>query len=77
MEKDELQAQLQNCPLLVRMNDGKDYIVEKPEFIIIGDYAASVLYRRDDGKLLNGLMNLMNITMVEPFDTSRKTESSR
>jgi len=67
MEKEELQQQLAYCPLRIRMNDGREYLVENRDFIMIGDYAASVLYRREDGKLLNGLMGLMNITMVEPL----------
>ena len=62
MERTELEEKLADCPLRIRMNDGREYTVEKPEFIVVGDYSASVLIRREDGKLLNGLMNLMNIT---------------
>lgn len=66
MERFELEEQLRHCPLLVRMNDGREYVIEKREFIMLSDYAASVLVRRD-GELRHGLMSLLNITMVEPM----------
>jgi hypothetical protein len=34
---------IRECPLLIRMNDGREYYVEKPEFIHIGDYTAGLL----------------------------------
>lgn len=67
MERDEFEQHLRFCPLRIRMNDGRDYVVEKPEFITIGDYTVSILRRGDDGKLPHGLFSLMNITMVEPL----------
>jgi hypothetical protein len=66
MEKEGIEGQLRHCPLRLRMNDGLEYIVEKPEFITIGDYAASVLQRRD-GAMRHTLLSLMNITAVEPL----------
>lgn len=67
MEKDTLEAMVRDCPLRIRMNDGFEYLVEKPEFITIGDYTVSVLLRRD-GAMRHTLLSLMNITAVEPLE---------
>ncbi len=64
MEREEFQELLQECPLLVRMNDGREYLVEKPEFVIVGDYAAGILFRNEAGKLLNAVVSLLNISTV-------------
>jgi hypothetical protein len=65
MEADEFRDLIRECPLLVRMNDGREYLVEKPEFVIVGDYTAGVLVR-DNGVLRNAVITLMNITTVIP-----------
>lgn len=64
MEKEEFEELIKECPLLVRMNDGREYRIEKPEFVIVGDYAASILYRNEKGKLLNAIASLINISTV-------------
>jgi len=65
MESDEFRELIQECPLLIRMNDGREYLVEKPEFVIVGDYTAGVLVR-DDKVLRNAVITLMNISAVLP-----------
>ncbi len=65
MESDELKELIHQCPLLIRMNDGREYFVEKPEFIIVGDYTAGVLVDVD-GVKRNAVLTLMNITTVLP-----------
>lgn len=64
MEKEEFEQLLGECPLLVRMNDGREYLIEKPEFVIIGDYAAGILFRNEEGKLVNAVASLINISTV-------------
>lgn len=65
MESDELQKLIRECPLLIRMNDGREVFVEKSEFIIVGDYTAGVLYD-DNGVKRNTVISLINITSVIP-----------
>ena len=64
MEKEEFEQQLGECPLLVRMKDGREYFVEKPEFVIVGDYAAGILFRNQEGKLVNAVASLISISTV-------------
>jgi hypothetical protein len=65
MEPDELKELVHDCPLLIRMNDGREYFVEKPEFITVGDYTAGVLITID-GVKRNAVLTLLNITSVIP-----------
>jgi len=69
MESDELKELIHECPLLIRMSDGREYFVEKPEFIIVGDYTAGVLIN-DAGVKRNAVLTLMNITAVIPHATA-------
>lgn len=69
MESDDLQNLLKECPLLIRMNDGREYFVEKPEFIVVADYNAAVL-ADDDGVKRISALSLMNITSVVPNATA-------
>jgi hypothetical protein len=65
MESEDLQKLIRECPLLIRMNDGREVFVEKPEFIMVGDYNAGVLYN-DNGVMRNTVISLINITSVIP-----------
>jgi hypothetical protein len=69
MESDELQKLIRECPLLIRMNDGREVFVEKSEFITVGDYTAGVLYD-DNGVKRNTVISLINITSVIPHATA-------
>jgi hypothetical protein len=70
MEPDELKEMIRDFPLLIRMNDGREYFVEKPEFIHVGDYAAGILVDIDDVKESsfkgNVVASLINIAAVVP-----------
>jgi hypothetical protein len=70
MESDELQKLIRECPLLIRMNDGREFLVEKPEFITVGDYTAGVLYD-DDGAKRNTVISSINIISVIPHATTQ------
>lgn len=65
MEKEDLESQVKNCPLRIRMSDGEEYLVDKPEFISVGDFTVSVLSKRA-GAMRHTLLSLINITSVEP-----------
>ncbi len=63
MEPDDLKDLIKECPLIIRMNDGREYFVEKPEFIMVGDYAAGILYD-DNGVKRNAVASIINISTV-------------
>jgi len=65
MEPNDLQKMLQDCPLLIRMNDGREFFIESSEFITVGDYTTSVLID-DEGIKRHAVLSLMNITSVVP-----------
>ncbi len=65
MESQDLEKLLAECPLLIRMNDGREYLVEKPEFIVVADYTAAILIN-DGGVKRNAVISLMNIASIIP-----------
>jgi hypothetical protein len=69
MESDDLKDLVRKCPLIIRMNDGREYFVEKPEFIVVADYTAAILYD-DDGVKRNAVITIMNIASVIPNATA-------
>jgi hypothetical protein len=69
MEPDDLQKLIVDCPLLIRMNDGREFLVEKSEFIAVGDYTAGILVD-DNGVKRNVVIGLVNITSVAPHATA-------
>jgi len=71
MGPNDLQKLLQECPLLIRMNDGREYFVDKPEFIVVGDYTAGILID-DEGIKRNAVITLMNIASILPHATVQK-----
>jgi hypothetical protein len=72
MEPTDLKDLISDCPLLIRMNDGREFFVEKPEFIVVGDYTAGILVDHD-GVKRNVVIALMNITSVVPHATMSKS----
>jgi hypothetical protein len=76
MESEDLQKLVRECPLLIGMNDGRGYFVEKPEFIHVGDYAAGLLID-DNGVKRNAVASLINIASVIPNAVPPKRKSRR
>ena len=76
MEPDELKAMVRDCPLIIRMNDGREYFVERPEFITVGDYTAGLLVDIRDFKG-NVVVSLINIAAVIPNATRPKQRRRR
>jgi hypothetical protein len=76
MESDELKAMISDCPLLIRMNDGREYFVEKPEFITVGDYTAGLLVDIKNFKG-NVVVSLLNIAAVIPNAKKPKRKPRR
>ena len=71
METEEIQKLIGECPLLIRMNGGSEYFVEKPEFIVVADYTAAILVD-DNGVKRNAVITLMNIASVIPHAAAPK-----
>lgn len=69
MEPDEVRAWLRRTPIRIRMNNGDTYEVPSPEFAIVGDFSMSVL-TRDDGRLLNKILALINISEITELQES-------
>jgi hypothetical protein len=63
MEADELRAWLAKSPIRIRMNNGDTYDVPSSEFALVSDYSVAVL-ARDNGRMLNKLLALVNISEV-------------
>lgn len=63
MEPDELRAWLRRGPVQIRMYNGDTYEVSGPEFALVSDYSVAVL-TRDNGRMLNRLLALVNISEV-------------
>ena len=76
METQDLKDLLRECPLQIRMNDGREYFVEKPEFIVVADYTAAILYD-DEGVKRNAVITLMNIASVIPNAAMPKRKARR
>jgi hypothetical protein len=74
MEPDEMKDWLRRCPIRIRMNSGDTYDVPSPEFALISDYSVAVL-TRDNGRMLNHLLALVNISEV--IDLSESAERLR
>jgi hypothetical protein len=65
VEQQDLENLIRQCPLRIRTNDGREYLVEKPEFITVGDYTASILFD-DAGVKRHAVVGLINISAVVP-----------
>ena len=66
MEKDDIETLIPRCPLTIRVNDGSEYYVEKPEFITVADYTTSILFTREGVKRHTVVSNI-NIAAIEPL----------
>jgi hypothetical protein len=67
MDREELTTILHDTPVVIRMNDGREYEVPSREFVTVSDIAASVLYRHADGKLRHVYLPLVTMSGVEPL----------
>jgi len=65
MEQQDFENLIHRCPLRIRTNDGREYLVEKPEFITVGDYTASILFD-DAGVKRHAIVGPINISAVVP-----------
>jgi hypothetical protein len=64
-EQHDLENLIRQCPLKIRTNNGREYLVEKSEFITVGDYTASNLFD-DAGVKRHAIVGRINISAVVP-----------
>jgi hypothetical protein len=69
LEQQDLENLIRQCPLRIRTNDGREYFVEKSEFITVGDYTASILFD-DAGVKRHAIVGLMDISAMVPEGAS-------
>lgn len=69
MEASSIEASVPDCPLVVRVNDGWEYYVEKPEFISVADYTTSILFTHEGSKR-HAVVSNLNIASIEPLGES-------
>ncbi len=74
MEPDELRAWLSRGPIRIRINNGDTYDLPGAEFALVSDYSVAVL-SRDNGRMLNRLLALMNISEVSERPQSANQSS--
>ena len=71
MDREELVALMNEGPIRIHMNDGREYTVVNPGEAIVSDISAHVLYRSEtDGKLKAMVLPLVTMSGVEPLNTN-------
>ncbi|MFO7905862.1 MAG: hypothetical protein ACQESR_10330 [Planctomycetota bacterium] len=53
------------------MNDGQRLVIPSPEFCVVDDIAAHILYRAEDGSLKTKIAALVCITTITPIESSQ------
>jgi len=64
MNEKELKAAVDAGPVAIRMNDGREYMVESNQFITVGPSTAAVLCREDDGEYYHSILPLITMSGV-------------
>ncbi len=66
MDRKELTQLISEGPILIRMNDGREYLVESVQFATVSDISAAVLYRdEEDDKYRHIHLPLVTMAGVE------------
>lgn len=73
MRADEFQQLICERPVLIRMNDGREFFIETTQNVMVGDYTAGFLVVDDKGVKRNAVITLTNIAEVIPRATQPKT----
>ena len=66
MDKEEIEQLYEQFPLMIRMNDGKEYVVSSLREINCAMNYAHVLYRDEAGRLRGVLLPYVSMSAVEP-----------
>jgi hypothetical protein len=65
METEEFQELICKRPVLIRMNDGREFFIDKEQTVMVGDYTAGFLVD-DEGVKRNAVITLSNVSTVIP-----------
>ncbi len=57
-------------PTLVHMNDGREFVVDNPEWFMVSSMALHLLRRCDDGQLRAVILPLVAMTCAEQIELS-------
>jgi hypothetical protein len=66
MRSEEFQQLTHERPVLIRMNDGREFFIESEQNIMVGDYTAGFLVVDDKGIRRNAVITLSNVAEVIP-----------
>jgi hypothetical protein len=66
MKAEEFQRLIHDRPVLIRMNDGREFFIEAQQNIMVGDYTAGFLVVDDKGIRRNAVITLSNVSDVIP-----------
>ncbi len=69
MDREELNKLIDEGPILIRMNDGREYAVESSQFASVSDISAAVLYRDSEGKYRHVHLPLVTMSGIVPLST--------
>lgn len=69
MEAETLRnVRLSDYPIRLTANNGQTFDVESPEFIMVSDYEATVMVKREGG-MRNVTISILNLVSVESIRT--------
>ena len=66
MDKEGIEQLYEQFPLMIRMNDGREYVVDSLRDITCAQNYAYVLYREESGRLRSVLLPYVSMSAVEP-----------
>lgn len=66
MDSEEFQHSIRKRPVLIRMDDGREFFIEKGQNVMVGDATAGFLVVDDKGVKRNAIITLSNISSVIP-----------
>ena len=55
-------------PVRVYMNDGSNFLIPKPEFAIVSDISAHILYHAEDNKYRTHILALVCMGRIEELE---------
>jgi len=72
MRADEFKQLISERPVLIRMNDGREFFIETAQNIMVGDFTAGFLVVDDKGVKRNAVISFTNIAEMVPHATRPK-----
>ena len=69
MDRETLMNAVRVGPVEVSMNDGQKLVIPGPEFCVVDDIAAHVLYRAEDGSWKTMIAALVCMATITPLES--------